>query len=494
MAVANSTTQLMIPGLDASIQTNLNTVLNSNATVAAIQTNLNNAGSTTSLNTAITNASTAIATLPSREPYPNWGIWSNYGNSPRGTIYNSDNQKLYQFYQDTNSEMYANWTGYNYTNSNIGSNGWTNYWMGATPFYQADGHWFQNVAQGYANYCGKNPDAAESWFPFWGVIVGKSGVRQKFSLYSNGSTLGVGYRGIYNANAEQINLNNTTFSTWYGGTNYGMAGYNDRTNTLVVIEAKDGSNNYRMHVWVNTSVSLNSSNYLTGTLYNFVSQAKLGGSGKSYNYYDFAWNFNSSANYNESRYRMRVIVGDNNVIGLSRMVPSNQTQYATYTLSSSTLTNQTQIGLTTSYGIDNGNKYGMRHNITWDNQWVAAYSHYYYYGSGINVHFINTADPRTSFVGQNGDTNNGCQLIPYKSNKFIFNRSVENTDGNIGMRLYIVDPDGASRFGKQYSNASISNTGTINLTASQMNGTFDTYYTSTNYCSIMPVPHWRMGI
>ncbi|WP_197970674.1 hypothetical protein, partial [Denitratisoma oestradiolicum] len=48
---------------------------------------------------------------------------------------------------------------------------------------------------------------------------------------------------------------------------------------------------------------------------------------------------------------------------------------------------------TTSYGIEQGSYYGMRHQITWDNQWVAAFAPYYYYGSGLSGHVVNTDDP-----------------------------------------------------------------------------------------------------
>jgi hypothetical protein len=36
MAVANSTTQILVPGLDKSVQDNLNTSLNTNATLLSV--------------------------------------------------------------------------------------------------------------------------------------------------------------------------------------------------------------------------------------------------------------------------------------------------------------------------------------------------------------------------------------------------------------------------------------------------------------------------
>ena len=498
MAVANSTFQIALPGIDANAQANLNAAINSNSTILQILSNFQAAGSFTTLNTNLSNLSTAVSALPTNEPYPYMYMYSNYNNGPYWTSFNSNMQYSGTYSQDTNAEIWSPWTGTNYTNGNIGGNGVTSYWAGATPMQQADGHYFFRLHESNNGYNARNPDDMQNYMPYWGVIVGGQqgvlgayGKRQKISLYLNGSTIGVMPRGI-GASYETFSLNNAAYATWYGGTSYGMIGYNERTSTLVAIEAKDGSNNYRMHIWVNNAVNLNVKNYTVGTLNNFISGAKTGGSGKTYNYYDFAWQANSSQNYNESRYRFRVVVGDNNIIGLARMVPSNVSAYAYFTPSSNTLTQLNTIGLTTSYGIDNGSYYGMRHNITWDNTWVAAYNSYYYYGSGINVFFIDSRDPRNYYIGQNGDTNNGQQIIPIKSNKFMYNRSIENTDGNIGMRLYLLDPEGAKTWGRTTS-GTISNGGTINLTANIQYGTFDTYYTSTNYCHLIQPTHYRIG-
>jgi hypothetical protein len=269
--------------------------------------------------------------------------------------------------------------------------------------------------------------------PYYGVVIGKKGIRQNFSLFSSDATLRIMERGINEGFYESISLNNNAYATWFStGTTWGSASYNDRTRTLVVVAAKDGSNNYRMHIWKNegSDRSLKSDNYYPGTLAAFLREAKTGlldaGQGEgsvSYAFYDFQWQANSSQNYNESRYRLRVVAGDNGIIGMARMVPSNVCNYATFNPANQQLTTSfNTIGLTTSYGIDQGNNYGMRHNITWDNNWVAAYSVYYYYGSGMNVYFIDTRDPRNYFIGQVGESAQGCQLVPFKEDKFLFKK------------------------------------------------------------------------
>jgi len=497
MAVANSTTQIIIPGLDALVQTNLNTVLSSNSVIATILANLNAAGSVTTLNTNVATLAATVSALPQKEGTPQFAIWQNRDNTPRWSIFNGDLQKLADASQHTDTELYSPWTGTNYTNGNIGGNGWTSYWWGGTPLYQADSHIGGVASWGQNSYNANNPDAMDERMARWGVIIGNGKKRQKISLYHNNNTLAVSTRGGYGF-LEYVDLNSTTYATWASGGNtsgYGMVGYNERTNTLVVIEAKDTANNYRMHVWVNSSVNLNNSNYNIGSLYLFLSGAKTGGSGKTYNYYDFQWQANSSQNYTESRYRMRVIPGDNGVVGLGRLVHGNITHYATFQLSANALTTSyTTLSVNGGYGIDSGNKYGMRHQITFDNNWVAAYSPYYYYGCGMNVYFVDTRDPRNYYIAQNSDTNNGCQLMPIKDNKFIFNYSVQDTNGadGLGMRLYIIDLEGIKTTGRTTS-GTLANGGTISLTANVQQGMFDTYYTSTNYNHLMPVSHWRTG-
>jgi hypothetical protein len=501
MAVANSTIQLIIPGIDKLIADSFTTAIAANATIQAIQTNIQNAGSISDIQNALGLLVAEVAFLPNKEPLPHFATWSNINNDPRGTIYNSEMREVETILPDTNSEMWSTWTGNNYTNGNIGSNGWTSYWMGSTSFYQADTHWYYRISKGRANSAvAMNPDGMDANMPYWGVIIGNTGKRQKISLYNNNNNLRVYPRGVQNGYLDQISLSSTTYATnWFGGTTYGSVGYNERTGTVVVIEAKDGSNNYRLHRWINTGEgrSLNQSNYKAGMLHRFFSEARNGlttNGTASYNSYDFQWQANSSQNYTESRYRMRVIVGDNGIIGMQRFVPSNITHYATFTPSSGVLTTSyNTISNTTSYGMEQGNKYGARHMITWDNNWVAAYNVYYYYGSGMNVFFLDTRDPRNYFVGQYADTSNGCSLIPFNKNKFVWTYHVSNADGTSGMRITIIDLEGPSKTGRTM-NTTISNGANIDLSKNIMNGIFDTKYTSTNYPLLLPVQRWPRAI
>jgi hypothetical protein len=503
MAVANTVTQIVLPGIDKVVQDQTTAALASNPTVAAIISNLAQSGSTAQLNAAIANANAVVSELPPVNSLPTFATYSCRDNRPFWNIFNSKLRPIDAGSQHTDSELWAPWAGWNYTNSLIGSSTVTTSWSQATPFQQADGHWMMRLMAGNRTYTAVNPDVMQSYMPYWGVVIGKRGIRQNFSLYSSNNTLRIMERGIAEGYYDTVNLNQSTYATWTGqGVTYGSAGYNDRTRTLVVVQTIDANNNYRMHIWKNegTDRSLNSDNYYPGTLQAFLREAKTGlldagqGAGAvSYAFRDFQWQSSNSQSYDESRYRMRVVVGDNGIIGMARMVPSNQSQYATYNPATSQLvTSFNAIGLTTSYGIEQGQRYGMRHQISWDNNWVAAYNCYYYYGSGMNVYFIDTRDPRNYFIGQHGTTSNGCQLVPYQEDKFLFNDSTHNVDNNYGLRLFIQEPQAALE--GRTTSGTIANGGNLGLVNNPQWGLFDTDYTSTNYPGLQSMAHWTRRV
>jgi hypothetical protein len=503
MAVANTVTQIVLPGIDKVVQDQTTAALASNPTVAAIISNLSQGGTVEQLNASIAATNAVVSELPQLNALPTFATFSCYQNRPFWNIYNSKLRPIDAGSQHTDSELWAPWTGINYTNSHINSSSWTTSWSQSTSMQQADGHWFMRLNSGSRTYTAMNADVAPQYMPYFGVIIGKRGIRQNFSLFSSNSTLRIMERGIYEGYYENINLNQSIYSTWTGqGVTYGSVGYNDRTRTLVVIQTIDANNNYRMHIWKNegTDRSLNSDNYYPGTLAAFLREAKTGlldagqGAGVvSYAFRDFQWQANNSQSYDESRYRMRVVVGDNGIIGMARMVPSNVSQYATYNPATSQLTTSfNTIGLTTSYGIEQGQRYGMRHNITWDNNWVAAYNAYYYYGAGMNVYFIDTRDPRNYFTGQQGNTQGGCQLVPYQEDKFLFNNSTHNVDNAYGLRLFIIEPEAALQ--GRTTSGTIANGGSLVMEANPQWGKFDTDYTSTNYPGLQSMAHWTRRV
>lgn len=504
MAISTNSTFIILPGVDTTFRTNMDKALDTNSTILAILLASGNTTQINTINNSVTAVRNKISTFPSKDPYPTFGVWSNYQNNPGYVVYDSNMQPLHGGYMNTDFEIQADYNGWNYTTNNFGSGGVTTNWVSATPFNQADGNWLVQLPGGsgggaaWNNMYGKNPGHIQSYYPFFGVVVGTKGKRQKFSLYMSNSTIGWYPRGGTGA-MEELNINSSTYATWFGGTSYGMIGYNERTRELVAVEAKDGSNNYRMHFWRNTDRNLNTDDFNRGDLHFFLSEAKTAGTPaaltatKYYYYNDFQWQQDSSQNYNESRYRMRVIVGDNDYIGMARFTPSNQTRYATFlpnpASTSGTLQTLNGVGHTTSYGIEQGNYYGQRHQISWSNNWVVSYAPYYYYGSGMCAIVSDTRDPRNYYTFQQTQTSNGCQTVPYKEDMFLFNDSANNSDGNWGLRLWSYDPEGMLKNGRT-QNGTISNGQGFNPQAYTFSFSFDTRYTSTNYPTLMQMDNW----
>lgn len=507
MAISTSSTSIDLPGIGATMVSNLDAALNASPTMLNILLNSSLSTGLSSVNTTITSIRAKVSDLPNKYPLPTFATFSNFNNTPGWTIYDSEMQPIGGANGSTDFEIQNDYTGQNYTTNNWSSNGVTNSWSGATPMHQQDGDWYCNIpGRGFGpeGIWARNRGTMDSYMPYFGTVIGTRGLRQQMSLRSGDAGLQIMPRGASNY-LENLNLNTATYATWFGGTTYGSASYNQRQKKLIVIEAKDGSNNYRMHIWRNTNNNrdLNSETHDVGTLHLFLSEAKTAGTpaatttGVYYYYNDFQWQQDNSQSYTESRYRLRVTAGDNEHVGIARFVPSTTMHYATFLPNiagtSGTLTTRGGITTTTSYGWDQGVQYGSRSNITWDNYWLASYCPYYYYGAGMCVVFNDTRDPRNFYFARYSQTGNGNQLVPYGEDKFLFNDSTENSDGNVGMRLSVVDLGGIFEFGRDATSSGITNGATINLRPTTMLYTFDTRYTSTNYPGLMQPTSWTNG-
>jgi hypothetical protein len=130
---------------------------------------------------------------------------------------------------------------------------------------------------------------------------------------------------------------------------------------------------------------------------------------------------------------------------------------------------------------------------TWDCNWTACYAPYYYYQSGINVIFFNTQDPAKHYIGQWASTSWGAQLVPFKRDKFLFHAGSSNNDGNVGYRLYVVDPAGIAKYGRDSAGTTHANGANIDLFKSTFTYTFDSRYQSTNYPTLVPMDEWSHG-
>ena len=517
MAVNNTTNQVYIPGFETNIQSVVTPLANTTATAI------------TSLQSAIPNQFAGIlgkftAAATSRDntevsPYPLFAIWTNQNNSRKAgySVINSEWQVVATSrlnnrqggWTDVDLNEMNNWyedfRGWTYTNGNIDAGGNTTYSGGGTNMNGADGNHLYSF-QVFGNYGNTQMNRADQWGQFTkrcGTIIGVKGVRQRVSHYSTDSTFQIRMRGQVYGNTDQVNLNSATYATWAGRTNRGMSSYNDRTKTLAVAESTT-ANAIRLHVWKNTStlVDLNSQNHKAGDLHTFLSQAKTAGpSGTtaSYAFYDFTWSSGGSTQA-EPSYVMRLIMGDNGTIGFSRFSPQgNAQQYGWYiptnpgtagVSGTGAFTDSgNNLGNTTSYSIDQGDTYGIRTNISWDNNWLISYSPYYYYHNGINLHCVYTQDPTKYYHWRIADTSNGVSPVPYGESSFVMCYSVQNADGQ-GPCLYIANPQAAFENGYRNNGTTITNGGDLQPTNVNFNYDFDTMSNTTQYPHISTMPHW----
>lgn len=297
-----------------------------------------------------------------KQPLPLVGVYSCYNNGPDCSIYDSDFNLVSRMTQSSGGNAWATsgeiWSEYNswlYTNGTIGSSSAGNGWVKATPCFSADGHALLRLSPN-GGVAARHPEQAGSYFANFGVVIGPEAYRQPMSLWFSGTSLRQYTRGGF-AQLDQlaIGLTSASAATWHGGTNNmrGAVGYHWVSNTLVLIEARDGGCNYRAHAWKNPNRKLSGK---AGELDQFISEAKAGSNGASYRYVDFSWNANGSSSYTESQYRMRVIPTSSGKIALVRFVPSNCTHMAVLTPgenNTGTLdTNFTLTNCTNSYGLE----------------------------------------------------------------------------------------------------------------------------------------------
>lgn len=130
------------------------------------------------------------------------------------------------------------------------------------------------------------------------------------------------------------------------------------------------------------------------------------------------WNTNDS----ESYYNLKPVVTDNGTVFVTVMFTQNNFRLYQFTRSGTspvTATNPATLGLTTSYGLEQGVNYGQRRITSRDGSTVAQFCVYYYYGSGINCFMINKRGNTYTTYSYN-DTSFGISVVPYKESGWAF--------------------------------------------------------------------------
>lgn len=430
-----------------------------------------------------------------KQPLPLVGVFSNYSNNPDCSIYDSYFNLVRRMTQASNGcawptsgEIWSSYAGWHYTDGHIGSSGASGYWVKATPCYSADGHQLMRLSPN-GGLAAREPGQMAGLMTRFGVVVGPEGYRQPMSLWHAGTTLRQHVRGGP-APLDQLTtgLNSSQAATWAGSDTgmVGAVGYHHETGTLVLIEARSANCEYRAHIWRHPTARLSGK---PGELNKFILEAKAGSNGASYQYVDFSWNASGSTGYAESQYRMRVIPTKSGKIALARFVPHNCAHMAVLTPGSGNTgtlaTNFNTVSCTTSYGFEQGDYYGMRHQITWDNKWVAAFAPYYYYGAGLAGLVISTDDPAKYYRLSYTSSSCGVGILPIRASGFAYAFHESNADGSRGLNVGLMD----------FGGDGFQTTGTLAVGAAVSMPSYqywiDTGYTSTNYPCLMPVENWN---
>lgn len=420
---------------------------------------------------------------------PMFGVWSNYNNNPVLHVYDSDFSPVSistaPSYGYTAHEMYSAYTTQNYTNAQVSTNT-SNYTIAGCFNNSFAGHQFVNAGATGA-FSHQNVDQVSAFTLIAGnTLHATEGYRPDWYVAMQDLVLTVRTRNTHHP-LDTLTIN-STYATSPTGTSRGMVCYNDRLRRLVAITALDTSNNYRLHVWDAPNDRITGK---PGEMHTFMFNAKTEANGAKYSFRDFDFQTTSSGSYNESRYRMSVLADDAGNIGLTRFTPSTSLHHAVMLKAGAgwnTPVVYETLAATTSYGYEQGVRYGMRHNVTWDNSWIAVYAPYYFYGTGINCFFIDRSDSTKFYYIRNTSTANGIQIAPMKQSGFVVGFG-DNADGTVGMRFDYYDPKSIRTAGRMHTGSTVANGGQLSGTTSLYS--IDTGYNSTNYPCIITMASWR---
>ena len=408
----------------------------------------------------------------------------------------------YRTYSEPASEFmqnYHGWTGWQTTshmNSNSERCSGTSFvgYLGHTHFTPASKHsstggWVRNAHNGY-EYAGRG-------FRDCNVIVNETHQDWAwFGQHSGGNTrlrfmqrsTNIYWHAHQYDHYAKVDAN----CKWSQGM-YGGCCYNKKTNKVCIMES-GGSYNQRPVVFEN--VPDLRQHALRGIHSDFDYQAEQTNS-YSWNTSRLADVFNSQGQYannyttysdhsnkptnqtDEDNWRGITVLCDNDKVVMFQMIPHYGSWIHRWDASGNAEGNIRSMSHTTSYGIDQGSRYGARWQVTSDGRYVAAYCPSYYYGSGFQCAWIRVSDGKILYHEYNDGTY-GYQICPIGKSNFLMQASW-NSDGAPGMYYSVVNMD---RYFHDYNEND--HLDPINWCSSWM---IDTPYYSTAYPTIIPAQY-----
>ena len=281
-------------------------------------------------------------------------------------------------------------------------------------------------------------------------VGNRNGTSGQYQQSSHGT---YGYQGFWG----QRGMNSTARE--------GGISYNEKTKRLAIMEC-NGSQ-MRCHVWKDVE---SPATFKTNT--EFFGTSNLNDGTKMVSQW-FGGNYNSG----EGQRRSTITLCDNHTITLQKFGESQGNEVWKITSDGNSYgswTNTNNMGATTSYGGDQGARYGQRFQISNDGKYVFQWGYYYYYGCGMHATITRVLDGKM-LHWQNNDSSDGIQAVPMGDNDFMLNFS-SNQDGN-GMRMCRLAIE--ELFARHSEGAGFS--------PSWQYYFFDNHFYSTSYSYILPV-------
>ncbi len=366
-----------------------------------------------------------------------------------------------EFFNNFASSAYMETTSHASSNSNYGSNTCNNGYLGHM------GHYSVTEYAKTAGYVRGWP-SAESYnaYGFRDVnsIVGDE--NQDWAWFTNRE--GSGHRVMFgqrssakyyqNWNREGANMIQFPIQTASGpsggGTTdnrfYGGSCINTRAKKVVLMQT-DG-NGYKQPIVYN-DVNMDwrayalANNYYEGTTKG--NSAKSDSDSKIYQF------FNNSANYTaydkashanaqsyssagESYWRTQSCICDNGIVYTFSMTPSDGCSFEKWNANGTYAGVEWRGNWTTSYGYEQGNRFGSRWQVSSSGDYWWAYCPSYYYGAGLYWVCVRVKDGKWMYF-QTNDSSHGRSLAPMGRNKMVNSYSTNKDDPGTYFRVHDFD-------------------------------------------------------
>jgi len=440
---------------------------------------------------------------------PCFAIWSNNGSYGGVNFVDHNMQTLSREQYDNGSygaqamrsngapEMFDNWAGSSYTLSQAPAQSNSEYTCSQYQGYL--GHIVFAANHYDKGNCGIEMMGSTGYNSYRSIALRNNcvivnDIDQDYAIWVSDTQLKTGPRSLdwyayhWHSNSGQY-ITVSTKNAGYANTRYGTGSYNAKTNKLCIMES-NGSYAMKPVIYSNVpSLRWYSKNMYRGDAESFSAQT-AGQNGALYTHFNTAANYTTSYGFAtgkprnaniEDNYRCVTVMCDNDRVVMMQMIPNGNpgawiTRWSAAGTSEGSLRNWSG---TTSYGLDQGSRYGIRYCVSSDGQFVLAWCPYYYYGSGPHTALIRVSDGKIVW-DQTNDTTYSYWFFPRGKSDFVCTSNV-NADGGSGMYYQIINThqlmDGTADAQQ------------VNMTRSFITQLLSSNYNSTDYPYCIPLQY-----